>query len=372
MVSAPSRAEHRREERRLQLAEHHVAVGHGQRAALAVAGGARVGAGAARPDAVAALGEGAHRAAAGGDGADAQHRRSQAHAADGALQAAFVLTGVVRDVGRGAAHVEGDQPLEAGAAAGPHGAHDASGGPGEDAVLAAEQVRVGEAAVTLHEAQAHAAQLRADAVHVAPQDGGEVGVHHGRLAAADELLERARLVRGGDLREAGGARQLRHAPLVLGVAVAVHEGDGHGLEAFATRRLESASRPVLVEGADDRPVGADALVHLEDARVQRLGQAHVQGEDVGPVLVADAQGVAEPARGDQQGGLAAPFEQRVGGHGRAHAHLVDQLSRDRCAGGDAEQLTHPLDGGVGVARRVLGEQLARQRARRRDGARRRR
>ena len=125
-------------------------------------------------------------------------------------------------------------------------------GPERIASLPRNRPRVGEAAVRLHEAQAHVAELRRHAVHVAAQDGGEVGVDHGGLAAADELHERAGLVRDGDLGEAGGARQLRHAPLVLRVGVAVHEGDGDGVEAGAAGLLQPAPRAVLVERAHDR------------------------------------------------------------------------------------------------------------------------
>ena len=73
-------AEHVREMLRQQLAEHDVAVGHGERAAAPVARRAGVGPGGARADPVAAVGEGADRAAPGRHGIDAQHRRAQADA----------------------------------------------------------------------------------------------------------------------------------------------------------------------------------------------------------------------------------------------------------------------------------------------------
>src|SRR5665647_3415863 len=132
-----------------------------------------VAASGARADPVASVLEGADRAAAGGDGVDAQHRGAQTHAADHALVAALVLGGVVRDVGRGAAHVEGDQLVVPGGAAGLDGADDAAGHDKQDAVLAAEEARVGEPAVRLHEAQAYVPELRCHAIDVAAQDGGE-------------------------------------------------------------------------------------------------------------------------------------------------------------------------------------------------------
>ena len=94
--------------RGLQLAEHDVGVGDGERPAAAVAGRAGIRAGALRADAEARAVEGADRAAARRDGVDRHHRRAHAHAGDLGLEGALVLAGVVRDVGRGAAHVEAD------------------------------------------------------------------------------------------------------------------------------------------------------------------------------------------------------------------------------------------------------------------------
>ena len=87
---------------------------------------------------------------------DVHHRRAHAHAGDQGVEGALVFAVVVRHVGRGAAHVEADEPLEAAHGGGAHHAHDAAGGAGEDGVLALEEARVGEAAVGLHEHEARA------------------------------------------------------------------------------------------------------------------------------------------------------------------------------------------------------------------------
>ena len=83
------RPEHGGKECRLHLAQHHVAVGDGERPVLAVAGGAGIGAGGIRPDAVARAVEMQDRAAARGDGVDAHHRRAHAHAGDLGLEGAL-------------------------------------------------------------------------------------------------------------------------------------------------------------------------------------------------------------------------------------------------------------------------------------------
>ena len=65
---------------RVDPAEEQVAVGDGQRPAVAIAGRARVRAGALRPDAEAHAVEAADRPAARRDGMDLHHRRADAHA----------------------------------------------------------------------------------------------------------------------------------------------------------------------------------------------------------------------------------------------------------------------------------------------------
>ena len=80
-----------------------------ERPAAAIAFRSRVGAGAVGPDAEARAVEMQDRAAARGHGMDQHHRRAHAHAGDLGLERALVLAIEVRDVGRGAAHVEADQ-----------------------------------------------------------------------------------------------------------------------------------------------------------------------------------------------------------------------------------------------------------------------
>ena len=122
----------------------------------------------------------------------------------------------------------------------------------------------------------------------------------------------------------------------------------------------------FVERLDHRAVGGHALVRLHDPRIQQLGQHDVAVEDARALLVADAQRIAEAARGDEQGGLALALEQCVGGDRRAHLHALHLLRRDRLAGREAEEMADPGDRRVAVLLGVLGEQLERtQRAVRR-------
>src|SRR6266478_2689597 len=58
-----------------------------------------------------------------------------------------------------------------------------------------------------------------------------------------------------------------------------------------------------------------ALVRLDHGRVQGLGQHDVAREDVGSILVGDAQRIGEAGAGHQHQRLAAAREQRVGRDG---------------------------------------------------------
>ncbi len=353
--------EHRGKEFRLDFPEHEVAVGDRERAAAAVARRARIGARRVRADAVARAVEMQDRAAACGDGVNAHHGRAHAHARhlglERALEIAQAAAGEVRHVGRGAAHVEADDLVEASGERGARGADHSAGGTRQDAVLAGEAARVGQAPVRLHEHEAHAAELLCNPVHVPSQDGRQVGVHHRGVPARHELHQRAHLVRHGNLRVADGARQLRDFLLVLPVAVAVHEHDRDGAIALAIGRFEVAADLPGLERNQHLPSSADALLHLDNFRIEELGQDDVPVEDARPVLVGDAQRVAKTARDEEHGALALALEERIGRHGGAHLHDLDLFAGDGCAGGDCEQLAYPGDRGIAVAAGILGEQL---------------
>ena len=116
------RSEHLREELRLQLPEHDIAIGHGQRTAAAITSGTRIRACGIGTDAITAAVEVQNGAAARGHRVYAHHRRAHAHARDLRLECPLELAGEVRDIGRRAAHVESDDALESGGAGGSHGA----------------------------------------------------------------------------------------------------------------------------------------------------------------------------------------------------------------------------------------------------------
>ncbi len=295
----------------------------------------------------------------GRDRVNAHHRRAHADPGHLGFEGALVFAVVVRHVGGGAAHVETDHPADPGHLGGAHHADHAAGGTGEDAVLALEQPGVGEAAVGLHEHQPDAAQFSGDPVHVTAQDGRQIGVHHGGVAARDQLHQRADLVGGGHLGEAHLAGDGGHPALVVVEPVAVHEDDGHGSDAGVERVAQGRARRLFVERGEDLALGVHALVDLHHPLVEQFRQDDVAVEQPGPVLIADAQRVGETPGDRQHHAVALALQQGVGGDRRSHFDRMDPVGGDRLARLEPEGLANALDGRVPVALGILRQQLAR-------------
>ena len=354
-----ARAEGSREMRRLQLAHHDVGVGHGQRATSAVAGWSRVGARAFGPHTQACAVELQQRAATRRHGVDAHHGGT--HANTGHLGFELALEGacVMAHIGGGAPHVETDDLGVPGQAGRARHAHDPAGWPGQDRVLALKHVGVSEAAGRLHEEQAHPRHFGRHLVHITAKNGREIGIHHRGVTPADEFHHRAGAVAGADLREAHLARQFGGAGLVRGVAVAVHEHDGHTAQTGVESGPQVFAQVPFIQGFNDVALGTDALLRLDHPLVQQFGQHDVAVKQAWPVLVGDAQRVAKTPGGHQQRGLALAFQQRVGGHGGAHLHAGHLIGRDGFTRPQAQQVPDARHGRIPVLLRVFAQQLVR-------------
>ena len=242
--ASPFGPEDRREVPRLDLAHADIGVGHRQRPAAAIARRARIGAGGVRADAEPCAVEMQDRAAARRHRVDRHHRRAHAHAGDRGLEGALEAAGVQRDIGRRAAHVEADDLVEPRHRRGARRADDAAGGTGQDRVLALEAGGIRQSAVRLHEIQPHAGKLGRHLIDVAAQDGREIRIDHRGVAARDQPQQRADHMAGGDLREAGLAREIGEAAFMLRIFPGVHQHDGAGGDALGAgaRRTRAARR----------------------------------------------------------------------------------------------------------------------------------
>ncbi len=172
---------------RVELADHDVGVGDRERPAAAIAFGTRVGAGRIRPDAEARSVEMQDRAAAGRDRMDQHHRGAHAHARDLGFEGALEGAVVMRDVGRGAAHVEADDAGEPSALARPGHGDDAAAGPERIASLPWNRlasVSPPEDIMNISRARVRAvSRVARDLLDVAAQDRREIGVDDGGVAA---------------------------------------------------------------------------------------------------------------------------------------------------------------------------------------------
>jgi len=346
-----------REVIRLQLAEQYVAVGHRQRTVATVAGGTGIGTGRGRADLQPAVGKAQDGTATGGDGVDLHHRRTHPHPGDQAVEAALVFAGVMRDVGRRAAHVEADNTVKAGNRGTFDNADHATGRTGEDRVLALEQLGVGEATMRLHEHQSRAAEFGGDTVDVAAQDRRQVGVDHRGVAATDQLDQRADPMRDRDLGEAGVMGDFGNGPFVVRVAVAVQQADGHRTKAVGVSLAHRGFNGVVVERRHHCAVGSEPFRCLDHPVVEHLREDDLAVEQARPVLGADAQHVGKTGGGHQQCRITLALEQGVGCDRSAHLHRCDSFGRNRGVMCHTEQVADAGQGGVRVLLRVFRKQL---------------
>ena len=200
-------------------------------------------------------------------------------------------------------------------------------------------------------------ELLRDLRHVAAQDWREIAVHHGGIAATNELDERRDFMARRHLREAEIARERRDAPLVIAVAVGMHENDGDGADAVMLGLHKRGAGRVEVEFALDRAIGAHPFVDLDDALVKHVRLDDVARENLRPRLVADAQRVAEAAGDHQKRALALALEERVRRDRGAHLDGAETVGRDGLAGTKAEQVADAGDRRVAVGLGIFRKQF---------------
>src|ERR1700737_2764776 len=99
-----------------------------------------------------------------------------------------------------------------------------------------------------------------------------------------------------------------------------------------------------------------ALCYLDHPLIEHRRQLDPAHEKLGPVLVGDTQRVAKTARDRQHRTLAGALQQSVGRDRGTHLDGLDRALRDRRTRRKTEQLANPVNRGIAVTLRVLGEQ----------------
>ena len=190
-----TRSEHGWEGARIDPTQHEVGVGDRRRAAAPIGRGARIGAGAGRPDAGAQAVETEDRSAAGRDSLDVQHRAAQPDVGDRRRIPPLERAGVAADVGRGAAHVEAEHGPRATRRGRARHADHAAGRAGDNRVAAQEGVRPHQPAGRSHEIQRRAAHGLSQPLCISFNDGRQIRVGDRRLGARDKPRGRRNLMR---------------------------------------------------------------------------------------------------------------------------------------------------------------------------------
>ena len=338
-------------------APDHLGVGDGWLPpAEAVAGRARVGASALRPDPQHATPvHPGDAAAAAADRHDIEHRGLDRKAVDLRLGRERRLPALDQaDVGAGPAHVEGDEVGEARAPGLARRPHHARGGAGEEGRDRAPAHAGGgqAAAVRLHDrkvpAEAGRRQPILEAAEIAVDDGLDVGGEGGGRAAL-VLPEHPCDVRGArhiDLGQAvldeGGQRRL-----VRRVGVGVQEADGDGLIAAARDYGDEVVRHLAFRerrehrAVREHPFGDLEAVAAGDDRARLLV---AQIEDSSPVVALEEGDVAEAPRGHEGDLGPLALEDRICRDGRAVGEVDHAIERD----------PRLLDGREGALVRAVG------------------
>ena len=97
-------------------------------------------------------------------------------------------------------------------------------------------------------------------------------------------------MRKPDVRENLGQRML-----VLWIAIAVQEGDRGRTESLLNQRLGVRCDQIRFQRLEYRPVGGEALIHLDNGFIQRRDFVNTKGKQVRALLIGDDQQVAEPS-----------------------------------------------------------------------------
>ena len=346
-------------------------VGHGYLAAAGrIAHWAGHGAGRSRPDLECAVGrDPGHRAAARADGDDVDHRNLGRKRTDPSFgRHCRLAVEDDRHIGRGAAPIAGQHPVEPGLAGNQRGTEHPGSWPrqhGRDRLMNHLGARQ-HSAVGLHHVERDSrsggtkiGQPARDGLHVAADGGLHGGINERRHRPLVLAILRQHLA--GQRNDRGRifpTEHVTHAQLVRRVGVGVQEADtdrvdaalgeeasrGNGL--CLVERLELGAGVVESAANGAHQVGRDDAVRLDPEVAVPISVRHRLPGDLQHELVA--------VGGDETEARDPPFEQLVGGNSRAVADRRD----DALIGLDHPEHLHDAKeeslSRIGRRRRCLG------------------
>ena len=308
----------------IKPAKQHVGIGNGRLCpAAAITDRARVRAGALRPDLQkAGLVDPCDRSATGADGADIDHRHMDRHRIFklDLVRDRRLASPDQRDIGRGAAHVIGDQVGPSGAAAGIGGGDHAGRRARHHRLrgLADDAACRNRAAIAVHHQQLATIAAFTKLVHQPPDIAFQKRLHRGVDGGGDAALElaafRKQRMAGRDvvIRPEGG-EDFGCPCLVLRIGIGVKEMHHHRFNTGGKQLLTRKTHRILIKRRYHTAGIIKPFRHLE-AQVSRNDRREIALHAIGlwPGTAAKLQHVAETCGGDQPGAAELAFEHGVG------------------------------------------------------------
>ena len=97
------------------------------------------------------------------------------------------------------------------------------------------------------------------------------------------------------MRKPDVCQDLSQRMLVPRIAIAVQEGDRGCTKSLLNQRFCVRCDQIRFQRLEDRPVGGEALIHLDNGFIQRRDFVNTKRKQVRALLIADEQQVAEPS-----------------------------------------------------------------------------
>ena len=135
-----------------------------------------------------------------------------------------------------------------------------------------------------------------------------------------------------DLGEARVARKRAKRNFMRGIAIAMHQHDRDCTQPLRACGGQSCLGLCHIERAHLLALRRMASVDLENLRAGRFGAHDLAREQIGALLRADRQRIAEPARDREQHRFALALEQGIGRNGCAHPDFAAWQRAARGAG----------------------------------------